>query len=229
MLRNKYIKGIIVCNGQLSKKVLNEIKDSQNNAIIISADGASNKLAKFNLIPHYIVGDFDSISKDSIEFFKKKGVTFLAIKEQEHNDLEKCLKLCMELKIKDIIVYGATGKRLDHTLNNLSILKRYYKKAKIRFIDNENEIFVTDKDISFDYRKGDVISIFGYPKAEGIITEGLKYPLKNETLELGKREGALNKASDDRVRIRLGKCEILVVRKRRKELIPPMELCSAES
>lgn len=204
---------IIICNGQINKrllfKLLNPSKTSKK-PIIISADGASKILYRLKIIPDYIIGDLDSISQKALNYFKRKKVHIEKISEQEHNDLEKCINFAVAKRIKDILVIGFSGKRIDHTLNNFSVLKRNFKKSRIRFIDERFEIFFIDKGAKFDYKKGVDLSLLGMPKAEGIETYGLKYVLNKEKLEFGVREGALNEANENVVKIKFHKGDLLV-------------------
>ncbi len=212
-MKRKKLNCLILCNGDIDKKFLLKFLKSNPKAILISADGASNILRKYKLTPDYIVGDFDSIKFSVLSYYKRAGVTIKKKSEQEHTDLEKSIMLALSLKLKNITVIGYAGKRIDHTINNFSILKRYYKKAHIRFLDSEFEIFYTNKPLEFKYHKGDIISFLGMPKADGVKTYGLVYPLNDESLEFGIREGTLNKALSNKVNIKLKKGSLLVFRK----------------
>lgn len=205
--------GLIVCNGDINRKFFIKVLKANPKITLIAADGASNILYKYKITPDYIVGDLDSIKPSVLKYFKSRGVKIKKITEQEHTDLEKSIKLALSLKLKHIRIIGYAGKRIDHTINHFSILKRYYKKADIRFIDPEFEIFYTDKSIEFKSRKGGVVSFLGMPKAEGIRTSGLKYALHNEPLEFGVREGALNEAVSDKVRIGIRKGLLIIFKK----------------
>jgi thiamine pyrophosphokinase len=204
---------IIVCDGQINKRLLFKLLKSpkaSKKPILISADGASNILYRLNIIPNHIIGDLDSISEKALNYFRSKKVHIEKISEQEHNDLDKCINFAISKGIKDILVIGFAGKRIDHTLNNFSVLKRNYKRRMIRFIDERFEIFFIDKDTAFDYKRGAGLSLLGMPKAEGIETYGLKYLLNKEKLEFGVREGALNQANKNVVKIKFHSGDLLV-------------------
>jgi thiamine pyrophosphokinase len=188
----------------------NKIK---KNTILISADGASNILHNWKIIPDYIIGDLDSITPKAKLFFKIKKVPIKHISEQEYTDFEKCIKFALSKNIKDITVIGYGGKRSDHTLNNFSVMKRYYYKCRIKLIDEDFEIFFTPKSIELNCKRGDTVSLMAMPKAEGITTHGLQFPLRNEKLEFGIREGALNKATDRKVKIEFKKGDLLIFKK----------------
>jgi len=81
-------------------------------------------------------------------------------------------------KFNVINIVGFGGKRLDHTLNNLSILKKFYRKAKIKIYENGFVGEIIGKSAEFECRVGSVVSLIPLPKAIGVTTTGLKYPLK---------------------------------------------------
>jgi thiamine pyrophosphokinase len=212
---NPSIRSLIVSDSRfrLPEQTGGNDKGTLTQPVLISADGVSNKLHQWKIIPDYIIGDLDSITPKALAYFKKKKVNIKRVAEQEHNDFEKCIKYAISEKLKDITVIGYGGKRADHMLNNFSIMKRYYKKCRIRFIDKDFEVFFAGKNIEFNCKIGDTVSLMAMPKAGGISTYGLQYPLKNESLEFGIREGALNKAVSNKVRIKVQKGDLVVFKK----------------
>jgi thiamine pyrophosphokinase len=206
---------LLILYGEINKRLLAKAINSPfEKPVVISADGASNILYKWRIVPDYITGDLDSISPKALSYFKKKNAKIKRVKEQEHNDFEKCILLALSKKIKDITVIGYGGKRTDHMLNNFSVMKKYNKKCRMKLIDKDLEITFAQKVTEFDCRKGDTVSLMAFPKVEGITTHGLQYSLKNKKLELGVREGALNKAISNKVRIEFKKGDLLIFIKR---------------
>ncbi len=85
-------------------------------------DGAAAKFVSMGVIPDAIVGDGDSLPQQ----FKDKYHNILhLVEEQEDNDQTKATRFCMNLGLKDIAYLGATGRREDHTIGNISLLGRY--------------------------------------------------------------------------------------------------------
>lgn len=203
---------LIILDGEIDSALLK--KQIKIHSLVISADGASDKLYKLKIIPDYITGDLDSITSKALAHFKKYNVHIKKTAEQEHNDFEKCLQLALSKKIKSITVIGYGGKRTDHLLNNFSVMKKYYKKCSIKLVDNDFEIFFAGKKAEFNCKKGDIVSLIAMPKAEGITTHGLQYRLKNESLEFGIREGALNMAVSNKIKIDIKKGDLLIFKKR---------------
>lgn len=203
---------LIFLNSKPPKKsILNKFLALNNH--IICADGGANRILKHNIIPDIILGDLDSINKKTLNYFYKKGIEIRKIEEQETTDFEKSLLYCLSKKINSCVIFGAISTRPDHTLNNFSILKRYYKKMNLKIIDDRFEIIFINKFISFDYQPGSVVSFLGFPVARGIITEGLKYTLNNEDLELGEREGTLNICISNKVSIKFKKGDLLLFKR----------------
>lgn len=207
-------KCLIVCNGSLTKKLLNRFTNNKlrSHYNIISCDGASDFLYRHKVFPDVIIGDMDGIEPKTLKYFKSKKVRIKTVEDQNQNDLEKALGFAISKKFNKVNIIGFVGKRFDHTINNLSILKKFYMKADIIVYDLNFEIRFIKKNIKLDCRIGDVVSIIPLFKASGIKTSGLKHPLKNESLEFGVREGALNEAVDKTVSVSFKNGHLLLLR-----------------
>jgi len=191
---------ILILNGDLPS--LKSIKQyCKASDYIICADGGANGIVNSDIVPNIILGDLDSIKPKNLNYFKKKGVEIRKISEQDTTDFEKSLFYIIEHNLDNVIVFGAVSSRPDHTLNNFSIMKRYYKILNIKMIDKEFEIFYVKNTVSFKTEVGKTVSFMAMPTAKCITTKGLKYSLKNESLEFGIREGTLNKTSAKTINI----------------------------
>lgn len=96
------------------------------------------------LHPAAIVGDGDSLSKEQKDQF---GALYHQIDEQDYNDLTKALRFALSelgapaqpLHTSQLIPHpqarvaflGATGKREDHTLGNISLMMWYYRRFPV--------------------------------------------------------------------------------------------------
>ncbi|MBN1633755.1 MAG: thiamine diphosphokinase [Ignavibacteria bacterium] len=180
---------------------------------LIAADGAANLLKDIQITPDVIIGDLDSIEKNVLKYFLAKDVPVIKYTEQETTDFEKSLNFVLQTAIKDVIIFGFTSLRPDHSLNNFSVLKRYYKKLNIKFIDDTFIIEFIKKKVSFKYRKNRLISLLPFPGARGITTKGLRYSLNDESLSLGVREGTLNVATSENVTVSFKTGDLILFRK----------------
>ena len=64
-----------------------------------------------------IVGDGDSVPEELRN-------RLIQIDEQEDNDLTKATRYCLSKGMRRIVYLGATGRREDHTLGNISLIVR---------------------------------------------------------------------------------------------------------
>lgn len=202
----------IFLNGKLpSRKIIMKLLDADS--LIIGADGGGNLLYRMKILPGLVIGDMDSISQDSVAYFRESGVKIIHLKEQETTDFEKCLKYCKTKGVNKVLVFGATSMRPDHTLNNFSVMKRYKGGMAISLITEEYEIFFAVKHLEFSYPPGEIFSMLGMPVARSVTTKGLKYRLNNEDLVFGEKEGSLNKSVTNKVTVNHKGGDLLVFRK----------------
>ncbi len=189
---SKRTHALIICNGEMpSTKLLSPLLKKK--PLIVCADGGANKVRPFGIIPDYIIGDLDSITQKTRLYFS--SVPIIHISDQNSTDLEKVIEFLLTSKIPSATIIGATGERPDHTMSNFSILLKYHKRIALRFFDERCTVEIIQKKIRFKAQIGQQISLVPMGKCSGITTKGLKYPLKNESLELGVREGSSNEAS----------------------------------
>ncbi len=128
----------------------------------------------------------------------------------ETTDLEKAIAWAIKSKYVHITVVGGTGRRIDHSVGNLAVLPKFYPDAIIRFVDDLGEIQYIGRELEFEARKGTVVSLIPLNRCEGIVTEGLRYALQGETLELGVREGTSNVVVSSPASIRVKKGHLLL-------------------
>ena len=89
---------------------------------IICCDGAVDRLLREGLEPMAVVGDGDSISPEARGLLTDR----LHIEtEQDTNDLSKAVRYAAEKGLHRLLIVGATGRREDHTLGNISLLVDY--------------------------------------------------------------------------------------------------------
>lgn len=205
---------LIICNGKIYKKDLNQtgldIKPRRDFKII-ACDGAAEFLKSSGITPDVIIGDLDSVKPVTLNFFSKKKVVIKPDYNQDKNDLEKAILFAISKNIKVAYIIGLNGKRLDHSLNNISVILKLHKKIKLIIHDNGFKgHFITRQYISL-CKPGTTVSLIPLPEAKGIKTTGLKYPLRNGRLALGKREGALNETTGHSFSVTLQKGLLLIL------------------
>ncbi|NOX37466.1 MAG: thiamine diphosphokinase [Calditrichaeota bacterium] len=199
---------LLFANGEVSEREIRFLS-KQTFDLIIAADGGARHALKWQLRPHYVVGDLDSITDELRE--QLQGTQFIHRPSQDLNDLEKTLLFCQEKGVNRLTLLGITGKRLDHTLTNLSVLSRFDTVFDLTLLDPDGEIFFVRNTFYYQGRIGQLISLVPLFSAEGITTQGLAYPLNDESLTWGVREGLSNVIVQNPVRISLKKGLLMVI------------------
>ena len=200
------INAVILCDGTPPKKQL--LENALAGAdLFIAADGGGNIARKYNLVPDLVIGDLDSFQQEDESSFEIKKIP-----GQETNDLEKALREAKSRNSQHVIVFGSTGKRVDHTLKNFSVLKQFHHQFQsILFRDNYTDAYLIDSPFKKSFEIGTQISLFPLSgKVTGVVTKGLKYPLHAEPLENGVRDGSSNEVTQSIVEIHYKKGDLLL-------------------
>lgn len=184
---------------------------------IIVCDRGLEALYKLKLIPNHVVGDFDSVSPEILEFYKKQSQiifhTYHA--EKDNTDTDIALKLAIRLKSSKITIMGALGKRMDHAIANIHILKDALEaNIPCQIIDEHNRIYLINESIQLEKDKiyGKYVSLIPLTsEVEGITLTGFKYPLENYTLPIGTSLGISNEIIEDRAHIEMRKGILIVI------------------
>lgn len=167
-----------------------------NAEIVVCCDGAVAKFLSEGGQPAAIVGDGDSMPATLKEQYA--DICHFE-KEQETNDLSKAVRYLMSQDKRQFAILGATGKREDHTLGNISLLMEYMRQGADACMFTDYGVFIPCHDnCSFCVHIGQQVSIISFG-ATGFSTQGLKYPLYNFT---NWWQGTLNEAVCENVTIK---------------------------
>ena len=143
---------------------------------IVCCDGASNDFIDRGFKPWRIVGDGDSVSD---EVKSKYSDIIRTNPDQETNDQTKSVEYLYSKGVRKIAIIGATGRREDHTLGNISLLVEYLKRGIEARIYTDYGVFIpVMNDCEIYCVPGTQVSIFNFG-ANGMRSEGLKYPIRD--------------------------------------------------
>lgn len=202
---------IIIANGKSPTKKVVDYFYSKGFNTIICADGGANSVKKIGITPDFIIGDLDSVNKSVLNYYKDKSV-IIKYKRQNDTDVEKCLKYAIKKKYEEVILLGVTGDRLDHTICNLGIVIKFYKKIKI-LINSENSFLIpADKPLQLKSVKGETISLYAFSDKTRITSNGLKYKLNNVALPFGVKESTSNVSTSSLINLKISGGVIFIIR-----------------
>ena len=176
-MNNTPFDAVIVANGEYPQAE-EALRVLRNAPLVVCCDGGANEYIAHGNTPDIIIGDGDSLSEENRKRFSR---LILQIKEQETNDQTKAVDYLTRKGCKRIAIVGATGKREDHTLGNISLLIEYARKGVTVHSFTNYGVFIPCKGRNtFPSQKGQQISIINFT-AKGFRSEGLLYPIYDFT------------------------------------------------
>lgn len=200
------MRAIIICGGQVGEYIKGYIKEDD---FIICADSGYDRAQAFGITPDIVIGDMDSVKsgvscENKIVYPARKNMT----------DGELSVLYALEHNFSEVLLFGMTGVRMDHTLANISLLKQM-KDIDAVIIDANNEIYFAEGSITLCGKIGDTVSIIPFEgDIEGVTTEGLDYILENGTIKSATTLGISNVMTKSECRITIEKGKAFVIRSR---------------
>lgn len=213
---------VIICNGQFPKKEYPRylIRTAD---YIVCCDGAASQFLRNSesifshmRMPDIVIGDMDSIPHTLRTRLKD---IFVHETEQENNDQTKAFRYILEHfpDVSDITIVGASGKREDHTIGNMSLLMEYArsygleeKGISVIMVSDYSTAFAITDTFEFQCGQGRRISIFTPDNSLRIKSEGLVYPTDNVVFD-NWWKATLNTAAEDTVKLTLSHKSIALI------------------
>lgn len=191
-------------------------KMTQGAAVIGAANGGAEHALKLGCEPTFVVGDLDSISEATIRRLKNTDIYPYAT-DKNKSDSELALEHMLSFSPQELIILGAVGGRIDHTLANLYLLSIIPPRIDAKILIKDGEIFFTRKKLKFAGDIGDLVSILPEGRRGARIKiDGLYYSLDHgdhgdhELLKFGSH-GLSNRMTQKKVSIEVFKGSLYVV------------------
>ena len=190
---------------------------------IICCDGALQKFLRNSLsifgeerLPDLVIGDMDTLPSS---YRKRYADIIVTVDEQDHNDQTKAFRWVMENLdgVEEILILGATGKREDHTIGNISLLMEYartfdleQKDIHVEMVSDSSTIFAVTDSTDIECGEGRSVSVFSPDNSLKIKSDGLEWPLDDVVFD-NWWKATLNRATQDRVRLEFSHRSIALV------------------
>lgn len=189
-------RAVIFANGDLGDQTFPKGIIADND-LIIAADGGAEYCRVLDLVPDYIIGDFDSIEQDDLQYFQSKGSKVIRHPaDKDYTDLELAVMHAQSCGVEDVFVFGSLGYRWDQSIANILLLaSSNLADLDVRLVEANQMIRVLRPRIKYEITGslGDIVSLVPLGgDVTGIRTKGLHYPLYNEELRLGSTRGISN-------------------------------------
>lgn len=176
---------------------------------VVAADGGANVARRHAITPDVIIGDLDSITEATRKYFRSSAV--LRVHRQDNTDLEKALDFIVGQGFKHATIVGATGKRLDFTLGNLSVIWRYTSRLQLECVGDGWTAVPVVGHLTMEAEPGTAVSVIPFGSCSGVTLRGLRYPLTNADMRVG-QIGVSNvvRSCPFRISVRRGKLLLIV-------------------
>jgi thiamine pyrophosphokinase len=183
--------------------------------IIIAADGGAEELKRRGILPTVVIGDMDSISQSTLEYFKSKGVQIAIYPhEKDETDLELALNYAFKNGASEVEVLNWQGERVDMILAMIGLISKYKNVTAIA--DNCELGVLGEGEYSLKAVIGETWSFIPLCEAEFSI-RGFKYIFDGK-MSITSPIGVSNEALENAVKVSIKNGKVVYIRWKRKPL-----------
>jgi thiamine pyrophosphokinase len=202
-------RAVIVTGGEVDRDDLEQVRSRED--FVIGVDGGITVLLEANLLPHLAVGDFDSAGQEMYERLLRMGIPTKKLPpEKDVTDTHFAVTEALKRRPGKILLLGAIGTRLDHTLANLFLLEEI-ERCGVRgeICNRNNRIRLLRGGDSCRVRKSRFRYLSLLPltaTVSGVTLTGFRYPLNDAVLRRNDSLGVSNEliAEEGEVTLRSG-------------------------
>lgn len=168
---------------------------------VVAVDGGLLHCDRMGIVPDLIIGDLDSTPKKLLEKYSRIRLLQFPT-DKDLTDLEIALQEVSRPDVEKFTIFGGMGGRTDHYLYHLHLLSRMPGKL---FLESEKELqFVIQNEVNMACRPGQTVSLIPlFGQAQNVTTEGLKWQLKEASLD-SKFMSLSNICLNHQMKVRIG-------------------------
>ena len=208
------MRAIIIAGGQTEDQGWQ--RWVQESDWIIGADGGAARALAWGLLPDLVIGDMDSLPDTARSILMAEGCCFVEHpRAKDETDLELALVHAVQEGAQEIVVLGALGGRLDHSLANLLLLALpSLAGVSVRIAEGDQQALLarSGETIELEGAPGDLVSLVPLGgDACGVTTRGLAWALEEDTLRFGSSRGVSNEMTSGKAGIQVNEGLLLVV------------------
>lgn len=209
----------IITGGEITGGFLKKMAEKYADALLVAVDGALEITDSLGIVPDYIVGDFDTVNPSVLCKYPEEKI-LRHLPEKDQTDTELAMETAVSSGCSRIVLLGAVGSRLDHSLANIFLLERMAGHGVETVIYNENNKLYL-KNESFQIKRteqyGDFVSLLPLTdRVEHVTLSGLKYSLQDRTFYREESLGISNEIIEEEATITFSEGMFLVVESKDK-------------
>jgi len=182
--------------------------------LILAADGGARVTRAAGLVPHLIIGDLDSLDAATARWAAGRRIPrrrFPVAKDA--TDAELALREALRRGAREVWIFATITGRMDHALANLLLLvTARSRRVRARLTDGRAIAWLGSRTTRIEGRPGDLVSLLPLSSAvRGIVTTGLRYPLRGGMLRRGSTRGVSNEITNAPPSVRVDAGDLLVI------------------
>ncbi len=207
------MRTIIFTNGEYKNKAFyNKYLGNFAADYVICADGGANYARELNIKPDIIIGDMDSITTETRAFFAECRFDQYPTQKDE-TDTELAITHAIKKGADKVTILGGLGSRMDHSIGNIYLLKRFMDAGvEAEMVNENNRIRLIGKETAFQFPIGTIVSILPIGgDVEGLTITGFKYPITAGKMSVDKPYGISNVTTKETQHIVFKKGMLLIV------------------
>ena len=182
--------------------------------LVLAADGGANLCLAWGWPVDAVVGDMDSVDAAVRRQLEAEGTPFIISPvEKDETDLDLALHLALAKGATELIIAGALGARIDHTLGNLALLALPALAALPTCIaDGDQTIWLVRDRLVVPGQPGDILSLLPFGgDAQGVSLSGVYWPLHEANLPLGPSLSISNRMVEPQAKISVQSGMVLAI------------------
>lgn len=183
--------------------------------LVICADGGIRHALALGLNPDLVLGDFDSAGPALVAEVEARGIPVHRVPaEKDQTDTHLAVEEAVARGAREIVLVGAIGGRLDHTLSALLLLPGVPETIDLVMVDARNVVRLLRPGgrMTVTGAPGDFLSLLPLtPQAKGVVAEGVKWPLDGATLRWGESVGVSNQLVEPEAFVAVREGYLLVI------------------
>lgn len=193
--------------------------------LAIAADSGAQAALAHGYVPAFVVGDLDSLAQETRVELERLGSQIVPVSEEkDETDTELAIDVALQQGASRVTLLGALGgDRFEHSIANILLLAAF-ESTQLEIVDGNARAWLLrgPGETSIEGQAGDLLSLFPLlASAEGVRTENLYYPLRDETLRFGRPRGISNVLLGTRALVSVRQGLLLVVHSVPQSAEPP--------
>ena len=188
-------------------------READSAAMILCADSGYEHCVRLGLVPHLLMGDFDSIRIDAPPTIPRITLS----PDKDYTDTSFAVEEALSRGFRHIVLAGMLGGRLDHTLANLQTLAYLSRRGvNARITDGVTTVFaftapLQGRAFPLTRREKHYFSLLAASEVcTNIHIDGGKYPLNGYQLRFDEPRAVCNEFLATDVTIRMDSGTLLV-------------------